>query len=136
MLQPYVVQPKTRCCTLTCVNLWPNDKSNVVPPIVMLHILVQKRYSQIKSSFTEHDVENLNARWPFLFKEYHRIFLWTGATRFNLTHYQDAFGRKYLMTAQEFESDAAQVNLQHFSKRGTTLKCIIWSLIDSLNYIM
>ena len=69
---------------------------------------------KIKSRFNEHDVENLNARWPFLFKENHRIFLWTGATRFNLTHYQDAFGRKYLMSAREFESDATQVGFVDF----------------------
>ena len=25
MLHPYVVEPKTKCCTLMCVNQWPND---------------------------------------------------------------------------------------------------------------
>ena len=50
-------------------------------------------------------MEILNNKWKYRFQKYHRIFLWTGATRHNLTHYQDAFRRKYLITAEEFEND-------------------------------
>ena len=63
---------------------------------------------QIKTKFSKKDVENLNIKWPLLFKNSHRIFLWTGATRYNYTHYQDAFERKFWITAKEFENDVTE----------------------------